>query len=398
MKAMAIIGAGFGDEGKGRWTDLAAHRAAQRRQSVWVIRYNGGAQAGHTVQLPDGRRHVFHHVSSGSFAGATTYLGPGFAVHPMLLLPELDALDRWGVSPVLRVAPEAPLTTPYDIMINQALEQTRGGARHGSCGVGFGETIQRHETPGWALTVADLSSPKAFRERLEAIRQIYVPQRLAALGLPLATLDPWRLHDGVLERFLADGQAAQSRWVLTRPEEVQDVEVAIFEGAQGLRLDMDLGLFPHVTRSYTGLPAILPLARRIGVDELAITYATRAYLTRHGAGPLEEELPGPPTARVEDATNVPNPHQGTLRFAHLDVAALNHYIQADLRRGDGQGVRLTHGLAVSCLDQMGPVTTLREGACATSDLPDLLQKACGGAWMGTSWGPDRSQARMAIWD
>ncbi len=141
--ARVVIGAQFGDEGKGRVTD---HYAAEVGGDGIVIRFNGGAQAGHTVVTPDGLRHVFSHVGSGAFAGAATFLSRFFVSNPILFLKEMAILAAKGVELRIYVDPHGPVTTPYDMMINQIVERERGGNRHGSCGVGFGETIERSLT------------------------------------------------------------------------------------------------------------------------------------------------------------------------------------------------------------------------------------------------------------
>ena len=128
--ARVVIGAQFGDEGKGQ--AVAGEAAAAGGDGI-VVRYNGGAQAGHTVVTPDGRRHVFSHVGSGAFSGAATFLSRWFVSHPMLFLKEQAALAALGVNPVVLIDPASPVTTPYDMLINQIVEQARGDGRHGSC-------------------------------------------------------------------------------------------------------------------------------------------------------------------------------------------------------------------------------------------------------------------------
>jgi adenylosuccinate synthase len=178
--ARVVIGANFGDEGKGVLTD---YFAAQAPATSLIVRFNGGAQAGHTVVTPEGQRHVFGHIGAGSLCGAATFLSHYFVCNSLLFLREYEALGRLGLTPTVWVDPRAPVTTPYDILINQLLENARGAARHGSCGVGFGETWERTLSTDFALTVADLTDRSRLLRRLMAIRRDYVPQRLARLGL-----------------------------------------------------------------------------------------------------------------------------------------------------------------------------------------------------------------------
>lgn len=393
MTARVVIGANWGDEGKGVAVDAHAARAIATGRRVWCVRFNSSAQAGHTVTTPDGRRHVFAHWGSGALAGAGTHLGPRFAVHPMLWAQETEALRALGAHLALRIDPRCPWVTPWDVMLNQAVERARGEGRHGSCGVGFGEAIARTETPGFALKVRDASDPAAFRRRLLAVRDDHVPQRLAALGLQRADLGPFVDHDGVIERYLDQVAALLEHATLADPSALANGDALVFEGAQGLALDEDLGAFPHVTRSKTGLPFAIELAEEAGLAELKVDYLTRAYATRHGAGPLPHERGGPPTDRVVDATNRPNAHQGALRFGALDLEGLAHRVAADRARTASSPVAIEHGVVVSCLDQMGVRTDLvgpgGEERVATSELPDRIAQAIGASWAVASRGPTR---------
>ncbi|MCP5196931.1 MAG: adenylosuccinate synthetase [Gammaproteobacteria bacterium] len=350
--AQVVIGAQFGDEGKGRWVD---HHAAQIGHAGLVVRFNGGAQAGHTVVASDGRRHVFSHVGSGAFAGAATFLSRFFVSNPILFLKEWERLAALGMQPVIQVDPSGAVTTPYDMMINQIIEKRRGDGRHGSCGIGFGETLERHLNPTYTLTVADLAKP-ALADRLNAIRRDYAPARLARLGFGDAVTGNADLFqcDAILEHYVEDTQRFLAAVTVTGLQTAAQSRSILFEGAQGLLLDQDRGFFPYVTRSHTGLRNVLALAEELALERLEVTYATRAYLTRHGAGPLPGELPNKPYPGVSDLTNVPNDYQGTLRFAWLDLDLLGRAIAGDLADADRvSGLLLHPHLAVTCLDQLG---------------------------------------------
>jgi len=347
--AEVIIGANFGDEGKGLFTDYqVAHCAGE----AVVVRFNGGAQAGHTVTTPDGARHVFSHFGAGTLQGAATYLSRFFACNPLLFLKEYRALAQMGVQPVTYVDAAAALTTPYDMMINQIVEDARGQHRHGSVGVGFGETIERQEASAFPLCVADALNKAALRAKLVAMRAHWVPQRLRALGVE-AIPPEWQTRlqsEVVLQGYIEATQEFMECVELTPISRFKNRPI-VFEGAQGLLLDQRHRWFPHVTRSNTGLQNVLPLAQALGLDGLNITYASRAYLTRHGAGPLPHELPGLPCATVQDLTNVPHPYQGRLRYAWLDIDMLAATIAHDLQQAKGP-IALNPGLGLSCLDQV----------------------------------------------
>lgn len=334
QQAQVIIGSGFGDEGKGLATDFhAAHHGAD----ALVVRFNGGAQAGHTVVTPDSRRHVFSHFGSGSRVDAATYLSRFFVCHPMLFFAEYQQLDGLGVTPRVYVDRACPVTTPFDVMLNQQVEESRGSHRHGSCGLGFGETLERHQHAPFRLVAADLAYPDRVARILRAIRDRYLPQRLKALGLSRIPKVVWSPQ--VIERYVEDGRLFSALVRITDGRILRAGFQLVFEGAQGLLLDMDRGAFPYVTRSNTGLKNVATLAREAGIGALAVNYVSRWYATRHGAGRLPHELDTPPCEGFRDLTNQPNPWQGSLRLGLLDTDALIAAVRADLADAGTRRVR-----------------------------------------------------------
>lgn len=343
-----VIGAQFGDEGKGLVTDYLSGPDAL------VVRFNGGAQAGHTVVTPEGIRHVFHHFGSGTLAGAATFLSPFFIVNPIFYGRELKELTSKGVEPKVFADPDCIVTTPYDMLLNEAAERMRGVHRHGSCGFGINETVVRNETPTFGLTYRQLQSTGFLEKRLRDIRDLYVPTRAAFLGI--AEPIPHLFSDELLFNYMRDvavmlDHAKIESWA---PSFHADWDRLVFEGAQGLRLDMNSPEFPHVTRSNTGLTNVLSLlaAGRLldNSNPADVYYLTRTYLTRHGAGPLKRELPAAPYRGIVDQTNVPNPHQGSLRFATLNLDDLFWFIEKDLSQVQHRYV--SPRLVVTCVDQL----------------------------------------------
>ena len=365
MQNVAVIGAAYGDEGKG----LVADALAARSPHALVVRFNGGAQAGHTVETPDGRRHVFGHVGAGTFPGAETFLSRFFVINPLLFVKEDRELRRLGVAPKVAVDPRALVTTPYDMLLNQWAERARGSDRHGSCGIGFGETIERSLVPGVRLRVEDLFAPAKVRDRLRAIRETWVPNRRRQLGVDSigdrVLPDPGARLDGIEDAFLEAAEYLLAR-VTVAADRIRAASTVIFEGAQGLGLDQHRGAFPHVTRSCTGLRNVLRLARENDIHALNAVYVTRTYVTRHGAGPLRHELLRPP-AGVVDRTNQPNRWQGSLRFAPLDAAALRTRISADLTDAERSDVEVRASIAVTCVDQLDPVGLVT--SCGATRIP-----------------------------
>jgi adenylosuccinate synthase len=369
MRAYAVIGANYGDEGKGRTVDWLS---APFGSDALVVRSNGGAQAGHTVVSENGARHVFHHFGSGTLCGAATHLSRFMASHPMLFLEEQATLARLGAAPRVSADPRGYVTTPWDMMVNQAVEVMRGGGRHGSCGLGYGETIGRCEETGHSLTVGDLGSAM-LRDKLLSIRAQWLPERLAALGVdPGCGPLEFAGSDALLDHFVDQCSAFVEAVALRSDATIAEAGRVIFEGAQGLLLDQNGDGFPFVTRSNTGLANILAIADEAGIDTLDTVYATRCYLTRHGRGPMEDERAIDRWFLVEDATNRPNAWQETLRFGLLDPARLHARIAADLARAAGRAT-VRPLLAVSCLDQArGQLAWIADGRVDTGAAADLV--------------------------
>lgn len=367
-RATVVIGANYGDEGKGRTVDFLA---SQLTGSKAVVRFNGGAQAGHTVTAPEGR-HVFSHLASGSFVGAKTYLAKHYVCNPILFWKEIREFK--GPDPIIAADPRCFITTPYDILVNQFIEDMRGDKRHGSVGVGFGETIERNNFPAFRLWKSDIKDRDALRQKVKNIRDNWLPFRLRKLGAgaPPPKTDT-RMSDKMVDGFV-DATLEFNKRVPSAGVEFIERDSIIFEGAQGLCLDQTSGEFPHVTRSNTGLTNVLPMAKALAL-ELDVIYATRSYLTRHGAGPLPSEyVPNPP---IVDKTNIDQPYQGTIRFGRLDVVELAKRIAADVKLG-GRLIR-SASLAVSCVDQMDFVPKV-------PDVPLRL----------ASYGPARSDTNLAV--
>lgn len=353
--AFGVIGANYGDEAKGANVDRIVH--ALGGNDVIVVRSNGGAQAGHTVVTPDGRRHVFHHIGSGAYAGAATHLSRFFVHHPMSFMAERDELAAEGACVKVTADPRGYVTTPWDMMVNQVLEVSRGNGRHGSCGYGLGETMGRNEETPYGLTFADLLKPD-LEPKLAVIRDEWLPARLAKLGVaPDEETARAISSPDLMAHFLADCAEFVDAVDVMDDANLGSAGQIVFEGAQGLLLDQRARDFPHVTRSNTGIENMAAIAREAGIGRIEATYATRAYLTRHGAGPMPDERDISQWFDVVDHTNVPNSWQSAIRYGLLDVDLLAATIAEDVAKASG--VELEVHLAVSCLDQ------------ATGDIPHL---------------------------
>lgn len=269
----AVIGANYGDEGKGLVTDYLSGGG------TLVVRFNGGAQAGHTVVAPDGCRHVFHHFGAGTLRGAATFLSRYFILNPILFGRERRELEGKGVRPRVMLDGCSPITTPYDMMLNRAAERARGSGRHGSCGLGIDETLQRHARRVFRLCLNDVlpsgggwtrRCEEALREALRRIRSDYVPRREATLGICGAVERQCDSEEAIIGHYISDVAEMVGGCDVGCFEETLAVRRwsgVIFEGAQGLRLDMESPDFPHVTHSKTGLANVMALMRSAALRE-----------------------------------------------------------------------------------------------------------------------------------
>lgn len=310
MIARVVIGANFGDEGKGLVTDYLCANGAGI-----VVRFNGGANAGHTVRTPDGERHEFHHFGAGSLLDVPTFLSQFFVLNPIMFFKERDELIALGFHPVVYAHPDCLVTTFMDMMINQHLETKRGNKRHGSCGVGVHETMGRSKVPELKITMSDLwNGGKRLEAQLAEICGKYAKFRTGqSFDEPKAVA----MFIECCNQFAA----------CVNPLGIGQCKDPVFEGAQGLLLDQgNKEFFPHVTHSSTGMKNVETLCAQAKIDRKEIYYVSRTYLTRHGAGPLPGE---DASMSFDDDTNTPNTFQGALRFAPLDTAALSSRCKAD---------------------------------------------------------------------
>ena len=357
MKNITVcIGANYGDEGKGKTISAFVLKSTK---STAVVRFNGGAQAGHTV-VTNGYRHVCSHFGAAVLQDVPTILTSDFVVHPYLFLVERKELMAKGIfGPTLIVSPDCLVSTPWDVMLNQVAERARSKNRHGSVGVGFGETIQRSQT--LPLLVSDLQDLKKVKSILNTIVSEYIPTRLRELGIPGGKIgDEWgRLYfeenHNVNLKFIEQCDFfVKKTSLMDERSAFEKFDRLLFEGAQGLALDQNSEDFPFVTRSNTGVTNVVAALKRAGIEQnkVDLYYVTRPYLTRHGAGPLVgERTDMSEYFEIEDQTNVTKEFQGSLRFAFQNINKLADRINADLAKIPSEMVNVI-GLSVTCVDQL----------------------------------------------
>ncbi|SDT79079.1 adenylosuccinate synthetase [Actinoplanes derwentensis] len=307
---VAVVDLGYGDAGKGTVVDALC--AAEPRRAV--LRFNGGAQAAHNVITEDGRHHTFAQFGSGTLRGVPTHLTRFMVVDPLALAGEAAALGN--PFHLLTVDGDALLATPWHRRANHRREIGRGDSRHGSCGMGVGETMSYALSHADAPRVSDVLSPARLRRRFAALRDFYD--------------DPEVPLDDVVEAFTAFGETVRivgseftSRLLCEGP--------CVFEGAQGVLLDEWRGWHPYTTWSTTtfdNVQEICPAFSRLGV--------VRTYTTRHGAGPFVTE---DPSLDLPERHNGRDRWQGAFRTGHFDAVAHRYAIEV---AGGVDALAITH--------------------------------------------------------
>lgn len=385
MKAIFLAGLGFGDEGKGTITDYLTRKLGARL----VVRYNGGFQAAHHVVLPDGRWHCFSQYGSGTLAGARTHLSRFMIVNPEHFRNETHALETLGVeapSSLVTVSPHALVATPYHGILNRARERARGLGRHGSCGMGIGETVSMSiDHPALALRVGHLRNEGVALYYLQKIRDFVLAELLRLKGEGNATdaelgLSTEFRQADVVPRALDDARVF-ARTVRQAedsglPDMMRRAEVTIFEGAQGVLLDETHGFAPHTTWSdctfWNAEKLVAPIRDDLELRKLGVL---RCFQTRHGPGPMPTEdaacLP-----LLDGDHNQEGPFQGPMRAGHLDLVLTKYAIDV---LGGIDGIALTH------MDKMRghgvtPCTHWNSEARLEFDgLRQAVQRRCGDA-------------------
>ena len=349
-----VIGSNFGDEGKGLMTDYFCHQAHAKGENCIVVLSNGGAQRGHTVVTPRGERHVFKHFGSGTFAYACTYCPEDFILNPMEFRREYEELIAVGQRPVIYVNYNCRWTTPYDMLINQIVEEAREDKKHGSCGMGIWETVYRERynpNPYSIFTFAGLA-PYRQRSYLKCLRDIYMRDRLKEHGIN-SVPDAWReivYSDTLIENFIKDVQFMISHVIAAGNSVLTHYQNVIFENGQGLLLDQNQTLYgDNTTPSNTGILNPLTIAnsavRRANMEGC---YVTRTYMTRHGVGRFEEECDKSLiNSSMIDETNGTNQFQGRLRYGELDVDGLLNRVENDLKHLNNSNFNWTASFGVT---------------------------------------------------
>jgi adenylosuccinate synthase len=291
MKSIVVVGAQWGDEGKGKVVDYLA------ASFDYIARCAGGHNAGHTV-IFNGSKFVLQLIPCGILRpGKHAVIGSGVVVDPAALVAELDTLAKSGIEIAgrLHLSNRAHLIFPYHRQMEKAAEAARGAGKIGTTSRGIGPTYEdkmaRH-----GIRVGDLLDPARFREKLARVISEKDAVCRATYGVPLDTA-------GLAEQYLA--YAERLRPLISDSSELindalDEGRSVLFEGAQGTMLDIDFGTYPYVTSS-NAISGGACTGLGVGPTRInAVAGVTKAYTTRVGSGPFPTEMPDLEAKEVRD--------------------------------------------------------------------------------------------------
>ncbi|MFL5928474.1 MAG: adenylosuccinate synthase [Gaiellaceae bacterium] len=320
MPSTVVVGAQWGDEGKGKIVDLLA------QESDVVCRYQGGPNAGHTI-VAAGETFKIRQTPSGVISGKTSVIGAGCVVDPQVLLEELDELAARGIDPsVVVVSGNAHLIMPWHVAIDQASERRLGKLQIGTTRRGIGPAYA-DKASRIGIRVQDVLDPKILRQKIEvalAEKNLWLERIYESDAVDLEEV--WSRYAGYAER-LAPYVGDVSLLV---DDALRAGKQVLFEGAQATLLDLDHGTYPFVTSSN---PIASGAATGVGVGPTRIDRVlgvSKAYVTRVGEGPFPSEIRNEAQARLRELGG----EYGTVtgrerRCGWLDLVALRYAVRVN---------------------------------------------------------------------
>lgn len=351
-KNVVVIGAQWGDEGKGKIVDWLAE------ETSGVVRFQGGHNAGHTLVV-GGKKTILRLIPSGILHETLDcFIGSGVVVSPEALLGEIDELNAAGVKNVegrLKIAPTCPLILPCHIALDQAREASRGKSKIGTTGRGIGPAYE-DKVARRAIRVVDLLHPEKLVGKLEAVLAYYNVQLQH-----LHNAEPVKVEDvmAVIEKVAPRITPMITDVSRVLNEKNRKGESLLFEGAQGTLLDIDYGTYPFVTSSNCLAGAASAGA---GVGPQMLDYVlgiVKAYTTRVGSGPFPTELFDEVGAGLAERGHEFGSVTGRARrCGWFDAAALKRSIQVN-------GIS---GMCITKLDVMDGIENIN--ICVGYELPD----------------------------
>jgi len=318
VPSTVIVGAQWGDEGKGKIVDLLA------QESDVVCRYQGGPNAGHTI-IVGGETYKIRQTPSGVISGKTSVIGAGCVVDPQVFVTEIDELASRGIdTSIVVLSGNAHLIMPWHVAIDQASERRLGKLQIGTTRRGIGPAYA-DKASRIGIRVQDVLDPKILRQKIEvalAEKNVWL-ERVYEVE-PFGLEEIWSQYAAYAERlapFVGDTS-------LLVDQALREGKNVLFEGAQATLLDLDHGTYPFVTSSN---PIASGAATGIGIGPNRIDRVTgvaKAYVTRVGEGPFPSEIPSPLQERVRELGG----EFGTVtgrerRCGWLDLVALRYAVR-----------------------------------------------------------------------
>lgn len=285
MPNIVVVGAQWGDEGKGRIVDLIAEKVDV------VVRYQGGSNAGHTI-VTNGQTIILHHIPSGILReGKLSVIGNGVVVDPQIFLEEIERLRAAGYKvdeENLKLSDRAHVVMPYHKQVDIAREEKMGRNRIGTTGRGIGP-VYEDKVARRGIKVGDLLHPESFSARLRAVleeRNLYLTRVLQKEPLEF---------EKIFEEYIRYGEQIKG-FVTDTSKLLNDLidkrKSILFEGAQGALLDVDFGTYPYVTSSSAGSGGACT-GTGVGPTKIDMVLGVaKAYTTRVGEGPFPSEISG----------------------------------------------------------------------------------------------------------
>ncbi len=362
MANVIIVGAQWGDEGKGKVVDIYTEYAQD------VVRFQGGNNAGHTLVVGD-EKTVLHLIPSGILhEGKRCIIGNGVVLDPKVFLEEIDGLKKKGClqdDSQLMVDGAVNLIMPYHKLIDIARERKSGAKKIGTTGRGIGPTYE-DKVARRGIRFADLLKPETFKRKLQELlpeKNFYIEQYLGEQPLS---------EEEIIDEYL--GYAERLRCYLGRTSTYLDKVMkeghnVLFEGAQGSLLDIDHGTYPYVTSSST-IAAGACTGTGIGphlIDE--VIGISKAYVTRVGEGPFPTELHDEMGDQLRAAGSEFGATTGRpRRTGWLDVVALREAV----RTNGLTGIALTKMDVLNDLETIKACTAYRSGEKLVEEFPQDL--------------------------
>jgi adenylosuccinate synthase len=340
MANIVIVGAQWGDEGKGKIVDLLT------RYADFVVRFQGGNNAGHTIVLK-GEKFVVHIIPSGIlYRNKRCIIGNGVVLDPAVLIEEIDEIKKRGYfknDSQLMISEETHLILPYHRRIDMAREKT---FKIGTTGRGIGPAYE-DKVARCGIRVVDLMDERIFREKLEANlaqKNVYLTQVLREKGFEFSEIfDEYLQYKSRLEKYVKNTS-------LILFEEIGKGKSVLFEGAQGALLDLDHGTYPYVTASNT-LAGNACAGSGIGPTMInSVIGVAKAYTTRVGEGPFPTELQDEMGEKIREKGGEYGATTGRpRRCGWLDAVVVNHSIRVN-------GIR---AMVITKLDVLNDFDTIK---------------------------------------